>query len=159
MLSNMTPIIELPLGTTARQGPTQAARVDGALGEDGLDGERCVVINRIRSSCCARRRSPSCAPGRQDLRSRARPPGTRRGEALLGHGGAPMAGPPSSPIRVRQWLPSTAIHAHGLIRRCDYRIPSEGALEFSLNEVPIGHLIRAVYCEIIKHAVWSTRGD
>jgi hypothetical protein len=47
MLSNMTPIVELPLGTTARQGPTQAARVDGALGEDGLDGERCVVINRI----------------------------------------------------------------------------------------------------------------
>lgn len=42
---------------------------------------------------------------------------------------------------------------------CDYRIASEGTLEFSLNEVPIGHLIRAVYCEIIKHAVWSTRGD
>jgi hypothetical protein len=77
MLSNMTPIVELPLGTTARQG---SGRVDGALGEDGVDGEQCVVINCIpHSSCCSRRRSPSCAISRQDLRSRARPPGTRPG--------------------------------------------------------------------------------
>jgi enoyl-CoA hydratase len=36
---------------------------------------------------------------------------------------------------------------------CDYRIASEGALQFSLNEVPIGIPMLAVYCEIIKHAV------
>src|ERR1700683_2705289 len=36
---------------------------------------------------------------------------------------------------------------------CDYRIASEGAFQFSLNEVPIGIPMPAVYCEIIKHAV------
>jgi enoyl-CoA hydratase/carnithine racemase len=36
---------------------------------------------------------------------------------------------------------------------CDYRIASEGALQFALNEVPIGIPMPAVYCEIIKHAI------
>ena len=36
---------------------------------------------------------------------------------------------------------------------CDHRIATEGALQFSLNEVPIGIPMPAVYCEIIKHAV------
>lgn len=36
---------------------------------------------------------------------------------------------------------------------CDHRIASEGALRFSLNEVPIGIPMPAVYCEIIKHAI------
>jgi enoyl-CoA hydratase/carnithine racemase len=46
-------------------------------------------------------------------------------------------------------------YAGGLITAlgCDYRIVSEGALQFSLNEVPIGIPVPAVYCEIIKHAV------
>ena len=48
-------------------------------------------------------------------------------------------------------------YAGGLITAlgCDYRIASEGALQFSLNEVPIGIPMPAVYCEIIKHAVGS----
>jgi enoyl-CoA hydratase len=33
---------------------------------------------------------------------------------------------------------------------CDHRIASEGALQFSLNEVSIGIPMPAVYCEIIK---------
>ena len=36
---------------------------------------------------------------------------------------------------------------------CDCRIASEGALQFALNEVPIGIPMPAVYCEIIKHAI------
>jgi enoyl-CoA hydratase len=46
-------------------------------------------------------------------------------------------------------------YAGGLITAlgCDYRIASEGAIQFSLNEVPIGIPKPAVYCEIIKHAV------
>ena len=36
---------------------------------------------------------------------------------------------------------------------CDHRIAVEEPLEFSLNEVPIGIPMPAVYCEIIKHAV------
>ena len=36
---------------------------------------------------------------------------------------------------------------------CDYRIATEGALQFALNEVPIGILMPAVYCEIIKYAI------
>lgn len=46
-------------------------------------------------------------------------------------------------------------YAGGLITAfgCDYRIASEGALQFSLNEVPIGIPMPAVYCEIIKYAV------
>jgi enoyl-CoA hydratase len=46
-------------------------------------------------------------------------------------------------------------YAGGLITAfdCDYRIASEGALQFSLNEVPIGIPMPAVYCEIIKHAI------
>jgi enoyl-CoA hydratase len=52
-----------------------------------------------------------------------------------------------------------AINGHaysgGLITAlcCDHRIASEGALEFSLNEVPIGIPMPAIYCEIIKHAI------
>jgi enoyl-CoA hydratase len=38
---------------------------------------------------------------------------------------------------------------------CDHRIAAEGALQFSLNEVPIGIPMPAVYCEIIKYAVGS----
>jgi enoyl-CoA hydratase len=38
---------------------------------------------------------------------------------------------------------------------CDYRIASEGALQFALNEVPIGIPMPAVYCEIIKYAIGS----
>jgi enoyl-CoA hydratase len=38
---------------------------------------------------------------------------------------------------------------------CDYRIAAEGALQFALNEVPIGIPMPAVYCEIIKHAIGS----
>ena len=46
-------------------------------------------------------------------------------------------------------------YAGGLITAlgCDYRIGSEGDLQFSLNEVPIGIPMPAVYCEIIKHAI------
>jgi len=36
---------------------------------------------------------------------------------------------------------------------CDYRIAAEGALQFALNEVPIGIPMPAVYCEIIKYAI------
>jgi enoyl-CoA hydratase len=46
-------------------------------------------------------------------------------------------------------------YAGGLITAfgCDHRIASEGALQFALNEVPIGIPMPAVYCEIINHAV------
>jgi enoyl-CoA hydratase/carnithine racemase len=46
-------------------------------------------------------------------------------------------------------------YAGGLITAldCDHRIAAEGPLQFSLNEVPIGIPMPAVYCEIIKHAV------
>jgi enoyl-CoA hydratase len=46
-------------------------------------------------------------------------------------------------------------YAGGLITAldCDYRIASEGALQFTMNEVPIGIPMPAVYVEIIKHAV------
>jgi enoyl-CoA hydratase len=46
-------------------------------------------------------------------------------------------------------------YAGGLITAlaCDHRIASEGALQFALNEVPIGIPMPAIYCEIIKHAV------
>ena len=46
-------------------------------------------------------------------------------------------------------------YAGGLITAfdCDHRIAAEGVLQFSLNEVPIGIPMPAVYCEIIKHAV------
>ena len=46
-------------------------------------------------------------------------------------------------------------YAGGLITAfgCDHRIAAEGALQFALNEVPIGIPMPAVYCEIIKHAV------
>jgi enoyl-CoA hydratase len=36
---------------------------------------------------------------------------------------------------------------------CDYRIAADGALQFALNEVPIGIPMPAVYCEIIKYAI------
>jgi hypothetical protein len=78
MLSNITPIVEL----AARHHAVTAyasGRVDGAPGEDGLDGERCVVINCIPQLLLCERRSPSCALGRQNLRSWARPPGTPPG--------------------------------------------------------------------------------
>jgi enoyl-CoA hydratase/carnithine racemase len=35
----------------------------------------------------------------------------------------------------------------------DYRIATEGALQFALTEVPIGIPMPAVYCEIIKYAI------
>jgi enoyl-CoA hydratase/carnithine racemase len=38
---------------------------------------------------------------------------------------------------------------------CDHRIAADGALQFALNEVPIGIPMPAVYCEIIKHALGS----
>src|SRR5262245_25633305 len=46
-------------------------------------------------------------------------------------------------------------YAGGLITAldCDHRIAVEGPLQFSLNEVPIGIPMPAVYCEIIKHAI------
>jgi enoyl-CoA hydratase len=46
-------------------------------------------------------------------------------------------------------------YAGGLITAlgCDHRFAAEGALQFALNEVPIGIPMPAVYCEIIKHAV------
>jgi enoyl-CoA hydratase len=46
-------------------------------------------------------------------------------------------------------------YAGGLITAfgCDHRIAADGALQFSLNEVPIGIPMPAVYCEIIKYAV------
>ena len=52
-------------------------------------------------------------------------------------------------------------YAGGLITAldCDYRIASEGALQFSLNEVPIGIPMPAVYCEIIKHAIGQQAGN
>jgi enoyl-CoA hydratase len=36
---------------------------------------------------------------------------------------------------------------------CDYRVAAKVDLQFSLNEVPIGIPMPAVYCEIIKHAI------
>jgi enoyl-CoA hydratase/carnithine racemase len=42
---------------------------------------------------------------------------------------------------------------------CDMRIAPEGDLQFSLNEVPIGIPMPAVYCEIIKHAIGSTSSN
>jgi enoyl-CoA hydratase len=36
---------------------------------------------------------------------------------------------------------------------CDYRIAAKGALQFALNEVPIGIPMPAVYCEIVKYAI------
>jgi enoyl-CoA hydratase len=52
-------------------------------------------------------------------------------------------------------------YAGGLITAfdCDHRIASEGALQFSLNEVPIGIPMPAVYCEIIKHAIGQRAAD
>ena len=49
-------------------------------------------------------------------------------------------------------------YAGGLITAlsCDHRIASEGALQFALNEVPIGIPMPAVCCEIIKHALGSS---
>ena len=46
-------------------------------------------------------------------------------------------------------------YAGGLITAldCDHRIAAQGPLQFSLNEVPIGIPMPAVYCEIIKHAI------
>jgi enoyl-CoA hydratase len=46
-------------------------------------------------------------------------------------------------------------YAGGLITAfgCDHRIALDGALQFSLNEVPIGIPMPAVYCEIINHAI------
>lgn len=38
---------------------------------------------------------------------------------------------------------------------CDHRIAVNGALQFALNEVPIGIPMPAVYCEIIKYALGS----
>ena len=48
-------------------------------------------------------------------------------------------------------------YAGGLITAldCDHRIAADGDLRFSLNEVPIGIRMPAVYCEIVKHAVGS----
>lgn len=48
-------------------------------------------------------------------------------------------------------------YAGGLITAldCDHRIATESPLQFSLNEVPIGIPMPAVYCEIIKYAVGS----
>ena len=45
-------------------------------------------------------------------------------------------------------------YAGGLITAlgCDHRIATDGPLQFSLNEVPIGIPMPAVYCEIIKYA-------
>ena len=71
-----------------------------------------------------------------------------------------MVGPPwrGAPLRLSA-SDGGAINGHayadGLITAlgCDYRVASEGALQFSLNEVPIGLPMPAVYCEIIKHAV------
>jgi len=47
------------------------------------------------------------------------------------------------------------VYAGGFITAidCDYRIATEGALQFALNEVPIGIPMPAVYCEIIKYAI------
>ena len=114
MLSNMTPIVELLLGTTQSR-PTRAARVDGALGEDGLDGERCVVINCIPQFLL---REAALAI------MRAWPPGsavagkapTRRVDRLFRAWWGPHGGAPYSPISVRQWRPPTAI----LCRRPDH---------------------------------------
>ena len=46
-------------------------------------------------------------------------------------------------------------YAGGLITAlsCDHRIASKGALQFALNEVPIGIPMPAAYCEIIKHRI------
>lgn len=48
-------------------------------------------------------------------------------------------------------------YAGGLITAldCDYRVAAQGPFQFSLNEVPIGIPMPAVYVEIIKHAVGS----
>ena len=91
-MSEETPIVEL-LGATHVK-VYASGRVDGALGEDGPDCERCVVINRIpqlllREAALAVKRA--WPPG-SAIASKA--PRYRPGEALLGHGGAPMVGPP-----------------------------------------------------------------
>jgi enoyl-CoA hydratase len=52
-------------------------------------------------------------------------------------------------------------YAGGLITAfdCDMRIAADGDLLFSLNEVPIGIPMPAVYCEIIKHAIGPTSAN
>ncbi|HJQ60189.1 MAG TPA: enoyl-CoA hydratase/isomerase family protein [Vineibacter sp.] len=52
-------------------------------------------------------------------------------------------------------------YAGGLITAlaCDHRIAAEGALQFALNEVPIGIPMPAIYAEIIKHAIGPRAGN
>jgi enoyl-CoA hydratase len=52
-------------------------------------------------------------------------------------------------------------YAGGLITAfdCNMRIAAEGDLQFSLNEVPIGIPMPAVYCEIIKYAIGPTSAN
>ena len=52
-------------------------------------------------------------------------------------------------------------YAGGLITAfdCDMRIAAEGDIQFSLNEVPIGIPMPAVYCEIVKHAIGPTSAN
>ena len=133
-----------------------SGRVDGAVGEDGLDGEQCVVNNCIpqlllREAALAIMRA--WPPGSAIAGKAPRHP--PQVDPLLGHGGAPWLGPPLRLSASDSGGHQRPYYAGGLITALagDCRIASEGALEFSLNEVPIGIPIRVVYCEIIKHAV------
>jgi hypothetical protein len=61
-MSDETPIVEL-LGATHVK-VYASGRVDGAVGEDGLDGEQCVVNNCIPQLLLREAALPSCALGR-----------------------------------------------------------------------------------------------
>jgi hypothetical protein len=101
VMSEETPIVEL-LGATHVK-VYASGRVDGALGEDGPDCERCVVINRIpqlllREAALAVK---SAWPPGSAIASKA-PPVPAGGSPFWGMVGPPWWGPPSSPIRLRQ---------------------------------------------------------
>jgi hypothetical protein len=75
-MSDETTIVELLLGATHVK-VYASGRVDDALGRDGLDGEHCVVLNCIPQLLLRQAALAIMRACRQDLRSRARPPGTR----------------------------------------------------------------------------------
>ncbi len=94
VMSDETPIVAAARHH-ARQGLRERPR-RWRLAEDGLDGERCVVINRVPHLLL---REAALAIMRAWPRSRARPPTTRGGRPLFrAWRGPPWRGAPASPI-------------------------------------------------------------
>jgi hypothetical protein len=138
-MSDETPIVEL-LGATHVK-VYASGRVDGAVGEDGLDGEQCVVNNCIpqlllREAALAIMRAWPPGSAIVGKAPRCPPGGSPFGASWAPHGGAPPLRLSASDSGGHQ----RPYYAGGLITAlgCDYRIASEGTLEFSVNEVPIG---------------------